>query len=59
LVENESLTKDFLKATAKGYKFATENPIQTAKIVIKVAKHKGIELSDEMVEASALEIASA
>lgn len=55
----EGIVKGFLEATARGYKYAAEKPEETAKIVIEVAKHKGIELSYEMVEESAKELSPA
>ena len=51
--------KAFLAATAEGYKFAARHPAESADIVIQVAKHKGIELSSDMVAASARELAPA
>lgn len=55
----EDQVKAFLAATAKGYMFAAENPEETAKIVIQIAQHKGIELNLEMVQESAIELKSA
>ena len=51
--------ESFLAATSEGYKFAAENPTDSASVVVQVAKHKGIELSSDMVAASARELAPA
>eukprot|EP00277_Geminigera_cryophila_P043427 CAMPEP_0173063284 /NCGR_PEP_ID=MMETSP1102-20130122/4297_1 /TAXON_ID=49646 /ORGANISM="Geminigera sp., Strain Caron Lab Isolate" /LENGTH=326 /DNA_ID=CAMNT_0013930067 /DNA_START=200 /DNA_END=1180 /DNA_ORIENTATION=- len=49
----------FLAATAKGYQFAAQHPQESAAIVVDVAKHKGIELSNAIVEESAKELGGA
>jgi ABC-type nitrate/sulfonate/bicarbonate transport system substrate-binding protein len=59
LEDMQPAAKAFLAATAEGYKFAAKNPAESAGIVVKVAKHKGIELGDEMVTESARELAPA
>ena len=51
--------ESFLAATSEGYKLAAENPTDSASVVVQVAKHKGIELSSDMVAASARELAPA
>jgi len=55
----QDAVRGFLAATAQGYKYAAEKPTEAAQIVKEVAKHKGIELSDEMVVESAKELAGA
>ena len=48
LSENPELAKRFLKATAKGYEFAIENPEEAAKDILKAVP----ELDEEIVAAS-------
>lgn len=48
LEENSDLTKAFMRATAKGYQYAMENPEKAAEILVKAVP----ELDPEMVKAS-------
>jgi len=45
LNENPELAKKFLKATAKGYEYAIENPTEAAKILVKHAPEIDEELA--------------
>lgn len=47
LNENPTLAKKFLKATTKGYEYAIENPIESAKILVKYAPEINEELAIE------------
>ncbi len=44
LAENESLVKDFLKATKEGYEYAIENPEEAAEILYKYAPEYDLEM---------------
>ncbi len=47
LNENPELVKKFLKATSKGYKYAIENPIEAANILVKYAPEINKDLAIE------------